>query len=297
MDNQGEEMTCPWTWIDQQKSLKTAGKVLAASDIIAIDTEYNSLHYFREKLCLIQIHDGDHTYLIDPMAGLDLNPLAEIFGNPAILKIFHAGDNDIRIIKRDYDFTFRNIFDTQRAAAILGHHYLSLETLIQEYLPVDFKKKKKTQRSRWEIRPLTEEQLHYASLDTFHLIPLYLALKKELHLKGLGEVAERAFLDITEVMWHEKIFNPFGYKKMPGYYNLPDYQKQRLRNLYNWRYHKAQEIDRAPFLILDDRLLMTLAQAEIDLTDQTTMPRKTLCGAFCRYVNELIPLLQEQPGA
>jgi ribonuclease D len=288
-------MTCPWTWIDQPESLTTAAKVLAAAPIIAIDTEYNSLHYFREKLCLIQIHDGDHTYLIDPMAGLDLSPLAEIFDNPAILKIFHAGDNDIRIIKRDYGFTFSNIFDTQRAAAILGHHYLSLETLIQEYLSVDFTKKKKTQRSRWEVRPLTEEQLHYASLDTFHLIPLYLALDEALRQRKLSEEAKRAFLDISEVMWREKTFNPFGYKKMPGYYNLPDYQRQRLRNLYSWRYHKAQEIDRAPFLILDDRLLMTLAQAEIDLTDQTAIPQKTLCGAFCRYVNELLPILQEQP--
>lgn len=290
-------MTCPWTWIDQPESLATAGKVLAAAHTIAIDTEYNSLHYFREKLCLIQIHDGDHTYLIDPMAGLDLSSLAEIFNNPSILKIFHAADNDIRIIKRDYEFTFRNIFDTQRAAAILGHHYLSLETLIQEYLPVDFKKKKKMQRSRWEIRPLTEEQLHYASLDTFHLIPLYMALEEALRERKLIAEAERAFQDIAAVMWREKSFNPFGYKKFPGYYNLLDYQKLRLRNLYSWRYHKAQEIDRAPFLILDDRLMMSLAQAEIDLTDQTPIPQKTICGAFCRYMNELIPILQEQPQA
>ena len=69
-----------------------------------------------------------------------------------------------------------------------------------------------------------------------------------------------------------------------------DHQKQRLRNLYRWRYQKAQEIDRAPFLILDDRLMMTLAQAEIDPTDSGTVPDKSQCGAFCRYVNELIPI-------
>ncbi len=290
-------MPCPWTWIDQPESLATAGKVLAASHMIAIDTEYNSLHYFREKLCLIQIHDGDHTYLIDPMAGLDLTPLAELFGSPSILKIFHAGDNDIRIIKRDYGFTFQNVFDTQRAAAILGHHYLSLETLIQEYLAVDFKKKKKTQRSRWEIRPLSEEQLNYASLDTFHLIPLYLALKEALHGRNLTAEAERAFQDIAEVTWREKSFNSFGYKKLPGYYSLPDHQKLRLRNLYSWRYQKAQEIDRAPFLILDDRLMMTLAQAEIDLTESSAISDKSHYGAFCRYVDELIPILQAQPQA
>ncbi|MBN1546562.1 MAG: ribonuclease D [Syntrophaceae bacterium] len=289
-------MTCPWTWINQPDALERAAKVLAASGVIAIDTEYNSLHYFREKLCLIQIHDGDHTYLIDPLAGLDLRPLEPVFSSPAILKIFHAGDNDIRIIKRDYGFTFRCIFDTQRAAALLGHHYLSLETLIKEYLAVEFSKRKKTQRSRWETRPLTQEQLHYASLDTFHLIPLYLALKGALHQKGLGEIAEKAFQEIAEVTWREKIFNPIGYKRLPGYANLVDYQKQRLRNLYRWRYEKAREIDRAPFLVLDDRLMMILAQAEIDLME-SAVPDKSRCGAFCRYVNELIPILQESPQA
>jgi len=288
-------MTCPWTWIDQPESLVTACQALATTGVIAVDTEYNSLHYFREKLCLIQIHGGHHTYLIDPLAGLDLSPLYAIFAHPDILKIFHAGDNDIRIIKRDHGFIFKNIFDTQKAAAILGHHFLSLETLIQEYLTVDFKKRKKTQRSRWEIRPLTEEQLHYASLDTVHLIPLYLALKEVLIQKGLTETARKAFLDITEVTWHEKTFNPFAYKKLPGFYSLPDHQKQRLKNLYSWRYHKAQEIDRAPFLIMDDRLLMSLARLEVDLAENPAISQKSLCGAFCKYLNEVLPILQQQP--
>ena len=107
--------------------------------------------------------------------------------------------------------------------------------------------------------------------------------------RKLIEEAKRAFLDITEVMWREKTFNPFGYKKMPGYYNLPDYQRQRLRNLYSWRYHKAQEIDRAPFLILDDRLLMTLAQAEIDLTDQTTNPPEDALRRFLPVCKRTAP--------
>jgi ribonuclease D len=295
MSNEGDQMTCPWTWIDRTDALEAAANALSASRVIAVDTEYNSLHYFREKLCLVQIHDGQHAYLIDPMAGLDLSPLSGLFENSDVLKIFHAGDNDIRIIKRDYGSTFRNIFDTQKAASILGHHYLSLETLIREYLSVDFKKKKKIQRSRWEVRPLSVEQLHYASLDTFHLIPLYLALIKVLYERNLLGTAERAFQEIAEVMWHEKRLNPTGYKKLPGYHNLPEHEKHRLRNLYNWRYHKAQEIDLAPFLLLNDRLLMALARAEIDLTDPIAISQKTTCSTCFKYLNELIPLLPEHP--
>jgi len=290
-------MACSWSWIDQPAALDSAGKVLSACHMIAIDTEYNSLHYFREKLCLIQIHGENHSYLIDPLAGLDLTPLAKIFSNPGVLKVFHAGDNDIRIIKRDYGFEFRNIFDTQRAAAILGHRYLSLETLIQEYLTIDFKKRKKTQRSRWENRPLSEEQLHYASLDTLYLIPLYHALRTAIHRSGQDETAAKAFRGIAEATWREKSFNPFGYKKMPGYQGLQDQQKQRLRNLYAWRYRKAQETDRAPFLILDDRGLMSLARAEIGLENASGFAERPTCSAFCRYFHELLPILQEQPLA
>ncbi|MDR2861153.1 MAG: ribonuclease D [Syntrophobacterales bacterium] len=283
-------MSFPWIWIDQQYALDAACDTLSAFDTIAIDTEYNSLHYFREKLCLIQIHSGQQAYLIDPFAFSSLGPLEKVFANPQILKVFHAGDNDIRIIKRDYNCPFNCIFDTQRAASLLGHHFLSLEVLVQEYLPVTFKKKKKTQRSRWEIRPLTEEQLHYASFDTLYLIPLYQALKEKLLQEKRYDEAQKVFSDMTGVTWREKKFNPFGYKRLAGYADLEEHQKQRLRRLYRWRHDKARSTDRAAFMIVQDELLLDIAR----LDPAAPLPSdQVISRIFSQYFHELMPILQK----
>ena len=283
-------MSLSWIWIDRQDMLESACNELSTFDTIAIDTEYNSLHYFKEKLCLIQVRSARQTYLIDPFAFPSLEPLEKIFANPQILKVFHAGDNDIRIIKRDYDCSFNNIFDTQRAASLLGHHFLSLETLIQEYLPVDFKKRKKTQRSRWEVRPLTEEQLDYASDDTIYLIPLYQALKEKLLQKERYNEAQNIFLGMTGVTWREKIFNPVGYRRFSGYRDLDDHQKRRLKRLYRWRHDKARTTDRAAFMIAKDELLLAIAR----LDPAMSLPSdQAFSRVFSRYLHELIPLLQE----
>jgi ribonuclease D len=283
-------MPFPWIWIDQQHTLDAACDTLSAFDTIAIDTEYNSLHYFREKLCLIQVHSPRQTYLIDPFAFPSLEPLERIFANPEILKVFHAGDNDIRIIKRDYNCSFHHIFDTQRAASLLGHHFLSLETLIQEYLPVAFKKKKKTQRSRWEVRPLTEEQLRYASGDTLYLIPLYQALKEELLQKERYDEAQRMFSVVAGATWRDKNFNPSGYKRLAGYTDLEEHQKRRLKRLYRWRHDKARATDRAAFMIANDALLLDIARLEPAMA----LPAdQTLSRIFPQYLQELIPILQE----
>ena len=283
-------MSLSWIWIDQQDMLDAACDTLSAFDTIAIDTEYNSLHYFREKLCLIQVHCSRQTYLIDPFAFPSLKPLEEIFANPKILKVFHAGDNDIRIIKRNYNCTFRHIFDTQRAASLLGHHFLSLETLVQEYLPVTFKKKKKTQRSRWEIRPLTEEQLHYASFDTLYLIPLYQALKGELLQKECYDEAQKIFSAMTAVTWREKTFNSFGYRRLAGYTDLEEHQKRRLKRLYRWRHDKARTTDRAAFMIAKDELLLDIARLDPAMLLSCDQARFRILP---QYLQELMLLLQE----
>ncbi len=146
---------------------------LRQASILGIDTEYDSFRYFREKLCLIQIYAPKTTYVIDATADLDLSFLARPFKSKSVVKILHAADNDIRLLKRDYGFEFQNIFDTHRAAMLLGFRQLSLDKMIKEFLDVDLKKSKKMQRSRWDHRPLTDEQLEYAVQDVTLLPALY----------------------------------------------------------------------------------------------------------------------------
>ena len=251
-----------WTWVDTLVKRRYAEKEIKTSPVLCIDTEYDSFRYFRDKLCLIQIKAEKKTYLFDPLNDLDISFLAEPFANSAILKILHAGDNDIRLLKRDYGFAFKNIFDTHRAAAILGCHYLSLSTLIGQYLGIDLEKKKKIQRSQWDKRPLTEEQLQYAVLDTAYLRPLYEKLVAEIYAKGLGKEALRAFADIAAVTWQEKTLDIQAHKKIKPYAFLSADQKKSLKLLWSWRFQKARDLNRAIFMILSDQELVNLTKIE-----------------------------------
>jgi len=255
-------MTKQWVWVDTPVKMDEAEKDIGGSSIICVDTEYDSFRYFREVLCLIQIDADKRTYLFDPLGSLSFSFLEKIFAHPAILKVMHAGDNDIRILKRDYAFEFKNIFDTHRAASILGCHYLSLSALISLYLGIELKKDKKMQRSKWETRPLTEDQIHYAVQDTAYLKDLYHRLEYEIHQEGFAKRAAKAFEDIADVTWNEKSLNPRGHKHIKGYDSLTVNQKYYLMNLYRWRFQKAKDTNRARFRVLSDQIMVDLAKTE-----------------------------------
>ncbi|MHB8909352.1 MAG: HRDC domain-containing protein [Syntrophales bacterium] len=249
-----------WTLVETPSELAEAEKAIRAAGVIALDTEYDSFRYFRDMLCLIQVQTGEKTWLIDPLAGLDISFLGDVLNNPDVLKILHAGDNDIRILKRDYAFAFRNIFDTHRAASLIGCRQLALGTLLESYLGVTLVKK--MQRSRWDLRPLTQEQLDYAALDTAHLLDLSLRLDRELHEKGKEKEAAQLFAGMAAVVWQPKVLDRLAHRRLPGYSTLSAEQKERLRRLFRWRFEKAQETNRAPFMILSDQHIVGLSRLE-----------------------------------
>ena len=229
-----------WILVDTPKKIKQAIDNFENTSVLSIDTEYDSFRYFREKLCLIQIHANETTYIFDPLDKLNLDFLGKFFNNEKIVKILHAADNDIRLLKRDYQFEFHNIFDTHRAALILGLHQLSLEKMISHFLSVDLKKSKKMQRSRWDKRPLSDEQLLYAMQDVTFLPALYEEQLRQLRVKGMGETAGDAFAKIAAATWQEKTIDRRGHTKITGYYSLNQEQKYLLKKLYAWRFREAK---------------------------------------------------------
>ena len=253
-----------WVWVDNHQQLQKAFEAIDSSPVIGIDTEYDSFRYFREKLCLIQVKTAKKVYLLDPLANIDISSLGGSFSDPGIVKVLHAGDNDIRILSRDYGFRFRNIFDTQKAASLLDLHYLSLGAVIEHFLGRKLDKTKKLQRSQWEARPLSEEQIDYAARDTEHLIELYRMLKEDLKKRGLEKKAEEAFEEeVASAQWTEKTLDPRGYRKIRGFNELSRSQKARLKALYELRFQKAKETNTAVFLVLSDKELIDLARAKI----------------------------------
>jgi ribonuclease D len=224
---------------------------------IAIDIESNGFYAYRERVCLVQISVLEEDYIIDPIAIRDLSPLGPLFKDANIQKLFHAGEYDILCMKRDYRFTFSNVFDTMIANRLLGIKELGLAAAIERHFGV--KLSKKLQRADWGRRPLTQAQLQYAQMDTHYLFRLADIQFQMLSDKDLLEDAAEAFAALEQVTPSEKVFDPDGFWRLGGGRPLNGRQWACLKELYLLREREAQSRNRAAFRIMPEDLLLRLA--------------------------------------
>jgi ribonuclease D len=247
----------PPTVVEEPRELEKLVERLERSPHIAIDTESNSFHAYFERICLIQISTEDEDYIVDPLTLADIEPLGSILANPGIEKIFHAASNDISGLRRDFHFKVENLFDTSIACKMLGYVQLGLASILEQHFGVHLDKK--LQRHNWSNRPLTQEQLSYARLDTHYLIGLRHILAEALqagdHWEGALEVFSKASLHEIQ----EKVFNPDGFHRIHGAESLDPVGRSILRALYLYRDKEARRRNRAPFRILSNEALVRLA--------------------------------------
>ena len=142
--------------IDDQRDWQRVAAELASEPMLALDTESNSLHSYRERVCLIQIATAGDIFLLDPLAVTDLSALGSLLANPSISKVFHGSDYDVRCLHRDYGFTVSSLFDTERAARFLGSSKTNLSSLLESFLGVEIRKSRALQTSDWgwSTRPM-----------------------------------------------------------------------------------------------------------------------------------------------
>jgi ribonuclease D len=233
---------------------------LARQPCIAVDTESNSLHAYRERVCLIQFSTAKTDYILDPFAFDDLNSLSPIFSNPRIEKIFHASEYDLICLRRDYEFTFSNLFDTMQAGRILGRKQAGLDRLLEDKLGV--KVNKRFQKADWGARPLRRDLLLYARLDTHYLLPLRDLLKAELRAKGLWELAQEDFrMACNSNGLKPKIESP-SWNRYSARRDLTPRDLTVLGELLACREQIAARLDRPPFKVFDDDRLIAIAKAK-----------------------------------
>jgi ribonuclease D len=244
------------TRADQLNQL--AGK-LAKQRLLGVDTESNSLHAYRERLCLLQFSTDKEDALVDPLAVEDLSPLAGLFSNARIEKIFHAAEYDLIVLNRDYGFPFTNLFDTMMAARILGRKKVGLGNLLEEEFGL--KLDKRYQRADWGERPLRSEMLEYARLDTHHLIELRHRLKAQLEERGRWELAKEDFERLPALIRSNNSPVEEGPWQIKGARDLNPRQAAILWELARYREAKAAEADRPLFKIIGDSTLTAIATA------------------------------------
>ena len=213
---------------------------LAKADFVCVDTEFMRENTYWPELCLIQIADSEEAAAIDPLAsGLDMQPLMDLLvSNEDVLKVFHAGGQDVEIIYNITGKTPHPIFDTQIAMmAVSQSEQIGYSNLVESWLGtvVD----KGARFTDWSRRPLTERQIDYAIGDVTYLSTIFPKLLKRLIKTGRG-----AWLNIEM----EKLADPANYRNDPG----QSWQRikasgrnpamlGRLKALAQWREIEAQD--------------------------------------------------------
>lgn len=249
----------PVIWVDNSSGLEQLIQTLSREPLVAVDTESDSLYSYFEKVCLIQFSIPGTDYLLDPL-NVDVTGLAPFFANNQIQKIFHAAEYDILSLKRDYGFTFVNLFDTMIAAKILGWPRYGLGPILAEYFEV--KLDKRFQRYNWGQRPLSREAHEYARLDTHYLLPLRQIQFSELEQQNRLREAREAFERETQVEPTPKKFDPEAFWRIRGAKDLDPPQQGVLRELFVLRDKIARKIDRPHFKIMNDSTLLRLAKEQ-----------------------------------
>lgn len=250
----------PAQLITDATSLRDLAVRLAQEPMIGVDTEANSLHAYRERVCLLQFSTPSEDALVDPIALEDISALAGIFADAKIEKIFHAAEYDLIILQRYYGYPFTNIFDTMTAARILGHKKVGLGNLLEEIFGI--KVEKKFQKADWGRRPLTQELLDYARMDTYHLIDLRNKLKAELVERGRWELAKEDFERLPSLIrpGDEPLEIPVW--RIKGARDLNPKQAAILQELSLYREARAEEADVPLFKIVGDSTLTAIAKAK-----------------------------------
>ncbi len=237
----------------------------AAGGRLAIDTEFVSERRYQALLCLAQVAvpdpdvpGGVRTEVLDPIADeLDPAPLAEVLADPAIEIVVHAGRQDVAILRRSWSTEVTNVFDTQIAAGFLGFgNQEGYESLVRKVLRVKLKGSEGF--TRWDKRPLTEQQLEYAGDDARLLLELGTELERRLTERGRLDWAREECLVVSES--NDERSADRAYERLPRIGRLSDSARAVARELAEWREDAARGADRAPGSILPDQALVELAR-------------------------------------
>jgi len=224
--------------------------------IIAVDLEADSMFHFQEKVCLLQMAGNGENVVIDPLEVNDLSPLAPIFKNRDVCKVFHGSDYDVRSLYRDFSIEINNLFDTQLASMFMGQRETSLGAVVCNRFGIQLDKR--YQKKDWSQRPLPDGMIEYAASDVYHLIPLARMLMDELEEKGrLGWVREECDY-LSEVRPMENGSDPL-FLRFRGAGRLPRRNLAALEGLLQYRRELAEKKDRPLFKVISNTTLLKIA--------------------------------------
>ncbi|PWT84524.1 MAG: hypothetical protein C5B58_04620 [Acidobacteria bacterium] len=252
-----------------------------SADRVAVDTEADSLHSYREKLCLLQISvpavagsvgasrewhrlnaSWDHgsrlpvcDFIVDPLADFDLAPLRLVLESKEI--VLHGADYDLRMLRRGLNFVARKIFDTLIAARLLGIREFSLAALVKRYFGRELAKG--PQKANWARRPLPDRMAQYAVNDVHYLLPLAERLEEELQRHQRQDWLRQSCQRAIEQAAVARVRDQDELWRIRGSGSFRGRAAAVLRALWQWREREAEMADRPAFHILHNEDLLKAA--------------------------------------
>src|SRR5438552_4741238 len=242
--------------ISKGAQLSELVKEIAPHSRIAIDTEADSLHCYKEKLCLLQISTPQSDAIVDPLADVDLVPLCNALADKEI--VLHGADYDLRLLRRNLNFIPRRVFDSVIAARMIGIREFSLAALVKRYFEIELVKG--SQKANWAQRPLSARMAEYAINDTRYLLPMVERLEKELESQNRMEWFRQSCQRMLELSAIDRERDVDEAWRISGAGTLHGRASAVLRELWNWREKEAEAVDRPPFHILQNRELLHSAE-------------------------------------
>lgn len=243
--------------IESEAELKYLADWIQGEKCIAVDLEADSMYNFKEKVCLIQIAANGHTWVIDPLKVKDLSALSPVLSDPAIKKVLHGADYDVRSLRRDFKFNINNLFDTELSCRFLGVKETGLNSVLKNRFNVEIDKK--YQKKDWSMRPLPDEMIDYAVQDVKYLELLAEELEKELIRKGRLEWVSEECEHLSNVRYESSNGYPL-FLKFRGAGRLDRQSLGVLETLLRMRIKIAQRKNLPVFKIISNKSLMVLAK-------------------------------------
>lgn len=244
--------------ITESKQLAELCARLAQSPFVAVDTEFMRENTFWPQLCLVQLADSNEAAAIDPMApDLDLGPMLDLLcKNEGVLKVFHAGGQDIEIFFNLAQNTPYPMFDTQIAAMALGQgEQIGYSNLVDLWLNIQLDKGARF--TDWSRRPLDKRQIDYAIGDVTHLAQIFPMMLEKLKVTGRGNWLDHEM---------ERISNPDNYRNDPekAWERIKIQTRRpeilgRLKAIAAWRDREAQRKDIPRGRIMKDETIADIA--------------------------------------
>ncbi len=242
-----------------QTQVDRLAEAAQAQGRLGLDTEFMPEGRYRPLLCLIQIVVGEEIVILDPLEGepFDPAPLAAVLADPDVEIVLHAGRQDVAILRREWQTTFTNVFDTQVAAGFAGFSaQAGYNGLLHDVLRIRLPKT--ASFTRWDARPLTDEQLKYARGDVEHLLPLADDIQRRLSERDrLGWAREECVMiaEATDERDPDEVW-----RRLPRVSSLDPRERAVARALTAWRERTAAREDRPVGAVLRDPTVVELSK-------------------------------------